>query len=743
MSEKLNEMRTIGIDQIHALNEKYGEHAKKYISASAIATVMFYGLSMLLWINFLVVAMVLGILTLTAYILFKESMDEDDARAITKLMFLQAAFLIAFLIATPFLSVSKNVGLVNMARTLALIFGFIGIMGAFVFCISDTGKKLAENIASFTPNFGNSEPEKKPGDIILCLDKEATDAAKKPVYEILPYKDRFLHMLALGPTGSGKTSQILLPMINQDIQNPEMGVTVIEPKGDFAQQAAMIADHYGRPYVYFDPSIAGCPFFNPLVGPEAEVMENMATTFRMLNPNSPQYFLDQDEQLIRYAVKVLKRLDASEGVDGKWSTFINLGRLLQNSGSQGREIINRFRTIAAPTEDEGKENFDIAAWFLNDYFAERSKVYQDTSELRSQVAKINSSKYLRSVLNPDISRGETNQIDFDKHLAEGGVICISTAQGLLGNLGTFLGYFIILQFQSAVFRRPGNENTRRPHALYIDEFQTYSTPGFGNMLTQGRSYRVACILATQNRALMAMGGGKDGKNFVELVSTNARNIVVFPGGNSNDAKYYSDQFGEIKKTEEMKSISRKRFNLITGGLDKLGHPSESIRIQTKTVAAFSPSDIIHREFGEVVYCIIKNNSIQRAKVGKIQFIPKDLHDDIDQRWKAFEAAHQFSEEEPKSGTEVVWEDGSDPDFVDDLLGGEEYVPIGPPEEEAPEVTDIIKELKSTRPPAPEPVYDPKAAAEPKPEELEWDLLDTIGNPEDGFGDDDDDPLLRN
>ena len=740
MSDKLNNARKQVGSQIHVINEKYGNMANVLIFGAMAVSLVSYLISMLLWVNLFIVNLIASLFILFAYVFFKESLDEPTSKSMSKLMFFAFAILLAAGISCPFFSMSKATNLAHVARAISLIFGLVGMLGVFVFYISDTGKKWAEGIASFSPHWDLDEDEKKNGDVILCLDKAATEEKRRPVYEVLPFKDRFLHMLVLGPTGSGKTSQILLPMINQDIQNPEMGVTVIEPKGDFAQQAAMIADYYGRPYIYFDPSLAGCPFFNPLVGPESEIMENMATTFRMLNPNSPQYFLDMDEQLIRYAIKVLKRLDASEGVDGKWSTFINLGRLLQNSGSQGREIINKFRTIAAPTEDEGKENFDIASWFLNDYFAERSKVYQDTSELRSQVAKINSSKYLREVLNPDISRGEVNQINFDKHLSEGGVICISTAQGLLGNLGTFLGYFIILQFQSAVFRRSGDENTRRPHALYIDEFQTYSTPGFGNMLTQGRSYRVASILATQNRALMAMGGGKDGKNFVELVSTNARNIVVFPGGNKDDAKYYSDQFGETEKVEEMKSISRKRFNLITGGLDRLGHPSESIRIQKKKSATFSVSDIIYRPFGEVVYCIIKNNSIQKAKVGQIQFIPKDLHDDIGERWKRFQEEHQFTDSDPRSGTDVVWEDG-DESVVDDLMGGEEYVPIGPPEEDAPEVVAIVKALKHTKPPVPEPIYNPSEDTE-KPQDLEWDLLDTSGNPEDGLEDPEEDDLLR-
>ena len=182
--------------------------------------------------------------------------------------------------------------------------------------------------------------------------------------------------------------------------------------------------------------------------------------------------------------------------------------------------------------------------------------------------------------------------------------------------------------QSSVFKRPGNENTRIPHFLYIDEFQVYSNPGFADMLTQGRSYRVASHLATQNRALIGMGSGKEGEDFKELVSTNARNIILFPGGKYNDAKYYSEQFGQIMEKKERKGVSKAQFNpLFGGGGGKV--PTESVSISEEMVARFTPTDIIFRPFGEITYLIIKNNSIQDPNVGKVTYIPQDLNTLLD------------------------------------------------------------------------------------------------------------------
>lgn len=470
----------------------------------------------------------------------------------------------------------------------------------------------------------NEKEVLKKGDVVLCTNAET----KKPV--IIPYEDRFLHMLILGPTGSGKTSQILIPLINQDVQNEEAGITVIDPKGDLAEKVFAMAKYYGREAVYFNPVLPDCPYFNPLYGPEDEVIENMATTFKMLSPESSPFFSNMNEQLIRNALKVIKRLK------GNSATLIDLSTLIYNSQGQGKIMVNQFARLKTDTVEMAKENGEIASWFLSDYFNERSKTYEHCSGLRSQVTKITSNVHLRRVLNPPNGQ---NDVNFEKLIEEGKILAISTAQGDLRDLNRFLGYFIILNFQSAVFKRPGNENTRRPHFLYIDEFQTYSNPGFADMLTQGRSYRVASHLATQNRALMAMGGGMDGKNFVELVSTNARNVVIFPGGNSKDAKYYSEEFGEITKIEKRKSISRAVFNPLFG-FQKMRYPNESISEIEKTEARFSHSDIIYKKFGEIVYRIVQHKTVQPPGVGIISWIPKELNSKLDHMVEEYKKSQQ-------------------------------------------------------------------------------------------------------
>jgi len=665
-------------------------------------------ISLLFHKSMFVAALILEFLSLIWYILTGKNDDDPvkGAKIWTRINMFLAAALIGLV---PYCFLVHAFGRSSgMLVVTGFVFVVIMLTLASVLQIGSTGEAVwtwLDNTG--IPGITNKKQTLRPGDVVLCDDKEKLEAGVEDPREVIPYKDRFLHMLILGPTGGGKTSQVILPMLYQDIHNMEAGVTVIEPKGDLAREVAMMAKDFGRPYLYFDPSVDNCPFFNPLVGDETDVIENAVTTFLMLNPDSPQYFKDLSEQLVRNTLKVLKRLDKAKGIDGYYSTFIWMNRVLQNAGGKGRELVNQFSRLTNGTEDERKENADIASWFINEYFAERSKVYENSSGIRSQVSKVIANQYLRHILNPDVENGEYNQIDFDKHLADGGVICISTAQGLMRDLGKFLGYFIILQLQSAVFRRPGNEDTRRAHFLYIDEFQTYSTPGFADMLTQGRSYRVASHLATQARAQMAMGGGRDGKNFVELVSTNARNLVIFPGGSKDDAKFYSEQFGEYEKIEVVKSKTRKTFNLITGGLDRLGHPSESIREQAKMTANFAPSEIIYRPFGEIIYCIIKNNSIQIPKVGKVKWLDKEYDSRMKQMIEDEIVVHEYRHVREMAAEEKGSQAG---------VGEIEWEP----EEKSPENWEEISD--SAAPPAPVPdvpAFDPLGE-----EQMDDDLTDS-------------------
>lgn len=599
----------------------------------------------------IVLSCIVSFLSLAFYLIFK-GLVEDKQKAISSFIFKLELILSLILITNSLLfETLKGLSTFFDFTFFIYIIDFGIILVFLVLIVGNKGSSFFETIDNINvlENIGASS-EIKPGDAVIghSIDLKTNKETSKPV--ILPLKDRFLHMLILGPTGCGKTSQSIIPMINRDMGNLEAGITVLEPKGDLAEKIYAMAKYYNREVLYFNPILKDCPYFNPLEGDETDVIENMATTFNMLNPDAPQFFKDQTDGLIRKSVKLLKRCYGDD------ATLIDLNTLLWNTNNEGTSIVKDFKTNhSSPDPSVQKENDELIYWFLNDYYAGigggkgAPKTYENCSGVRTQVSKLISNKYLRKVLNPPKSgtpeyyqEKDKPRINFDDAFERGIVVTMSTAQGALRELGKYLGYFIILQLQASVFRRPGNENTRRHNMLFIDEFQVYANPGFADMLTMGRSYRVACHLATQARAQIGMGSGRDGDNFVKLVSTNARNKIIYPGVSAEDAKYYSDEFGEIIEQKISRSVANKQF------FSSMMEARETLKYDEELKARFSPTDIIFKPFGQITYCIIKNNSVAEPGVSKIQYIDKDLNELLDDMVAKFNAEQIVTNPSPST-----------------------------------------------------------------------------------------------
>ena len=371
----------------------------------------------------------------------------------------------------------------------------------------------------------------------------------------IPFEDRFRNVVLLGPPSSKKREKVIIPMIRQDVEyNKDAGMLVLDADGALSGAAAQMAKQAERPFLFVDPSRDNCPFFNPMVGEESEVIDDLLTVFGDLLADLPPYIRAVNEILLSNAIKVLKRLDREEGVDGKYATFLNLNILLRNINQGGRKLVQMLSQTQKGTDADVKENADIATWFINEYYAENSKTYDNAAYVRAQVSGITQNKYLRNVLAPDADLNKHNEINFEDLMRKRIVVAVSANKRVLGDRARLFGALLLLKYQRAAFFLAAVEPEPTPQFLYVDEFHEFAMPELRDLFIESYRLKVASAISFQAWANIERGG-REYKHLRIILMANLRNSVPFPGLSKNDAKYYAEDFSVLSRTPKAEVLS--------------------------------------------------------------------------------------------------------------------------------------------------------------------------------------------
>ena len=344
--------------------------------------------------------------------------------------------------------------------------------------------------------------------------------------------DCFTHLLIVGPTRCGKTATLLKPMLYQLLllkkRGVELGLSVVEPKGDVAAMVAEMCGEMDLPCVHVDPEHSRSAVFNPMEGDMDDVAEATVVVLKSLFGKQEAFFATVQELAARNVTKLLKRL---YGDDVTLSDVV--------------------RTIRDPIllEDKVKElsskvgEYDELVQFFHSELlgAQKEKYQQFVIGLRAQLENLVSNTHLSRVISGKSS------INIDRHFAEGGILAVNTAMGRLRKAGDAFGQFVVMHLQSGAFRRPGSERTRIPHFLIVDEYSRYINPDVELFLSIAAEYRVAGIFAIQSLGQLEVESGKvSAKAMKQSIMTSCRNKIAFGGLSAEDAIEFSREFGKKK-----------------------------------------------------------------------------------------------------------------------------------------------------------------------------------------------------
>ena len=95
--------------------------------------------------------------------------------------------------------------------------------------------------------------------------------------------------------------------------------------------------------------------------------------------------------------------------------------------------------------------------------------------------------------------------------------------------------------QNAVLRRPGNENSRIPHFLYIDEFADFICKATEAIFTMYRKYKVATTISVQS--LSQLDTPEIKQDYRSTILSNCANKIFTGNAEYNELEWWSNEFG--------------------------------------------------------------------------------------------------------------------------------------------------------------------------------------------------------
>jgi hypothetical protein len=289
-------------------------------------------------------------------------------------------------------------------------------------------------------------------------------------------KARLYHFYCLGATGTGKTA-LLANLALEDIKRGQ-GIAVVDPHGDLtAQILGNIPRERLEDVIYFDPSQA-----------------HHQLQLNLLEAHSE----DQKHLLVQEILGIFEKLFPKELI----------GPVFEHN------MRNIFLTLMADFQNPGTLA-DVPRMLTDPQFARRfiEKVrdplikdfWYKERELISEFHKSESLQYLISKLGRFIEDKLMRRIldsphssfSFDELLKDNKILLANLAKGKIGELNSkLLGLILVSKLQVALFRRPLGKNISS-FGLYIDEFPSFITKTFDQVLSESRKFGLSLYLAHQ------------------------------------------------------------------------------------------------------------------------------------------------------------------------------------------------------------------------------------------------------
>ena len=329
-----------------------------------------------------------------------------------------------------------------------------------------------------------------------------------------------------------------------EITYRDCGVTVMSPDREISDHMISVCKNFGLSYNIIDPSDKDSIGLNPFVYDDTNKIAITISSVMKAMVDISKYELFKELQVIQAIenISILLKEMYPKMNEGMLPNLEDMLKMFTNF-----DLIEKMCKILEHDE-ELKEKYNTQLVYFKNNFYKDAPNKHNTETFISVVADI-LDRLLRVPGVKNILCNRHNNINFDESLANGDITFICTRRGDLGatNHKAF-GLFFLISMQNAVLRRPGNEKSRVPNFLYIDEFPDFICKATEPIFTMYRKYKVGTVISAQNLEQLNVSGAK------QTILSNCASKIFTGGGVISELEWWSSEFGQKREWSMSNSI---------------------------------------------------------------------------------------------------------------------------------------------------------------------------------------------
>ncbi|MGI9118317.1 MAG: type IV secretory system conjugative DNA transfer family protein [Minisyncoccia bacterium] len=341
-------------------------------------------------------------------------------------------------------------------------------------------------------------------------------------------KDRTKHLYVIGKSGMGK-STLLENMAVQDIQNGE-GVTIIDPHGSMVDKMLdYVPEHRINDVIYFAPF----DLENPIA---FNIMENVGADKRHLVASGLMSIFKkiwEDAWSARMEYILNNTILALLEYPG--STLMGVNKMLSDK-------VYRKKVVDNVTDPSVKS-------FWVDEFAKWTErmAAESVPAIQNKIGQFTGNPIIRNIVGQAKS-----SFDVRDAMDKKKILLINLSKGRIGEQNASLlgGMLITKVYLGAMSRAdvPASVmNVLPPHYFYVDEFQSFASDSFADILSEARKYKLCLNIAHQYVAQMT-------ENVRDAVIGNVGTMIIFRIG-SADAELFEKEFMPVFTAEDIVNLN--------------------------------------------------------------------------------------------------------------------------------------------------------------------------------------------